>query len=79
MNAPATFQRLIQLCLGDLYQTYCALYLDDVIVFSTSFEEHLSRLKVIFARLNDAELKLKQSKLQYFQKSIKYLRHVVSQ
>ncbi len=78
-NAPATFQRLMESCMGDLYLTYCLLYLDDVIVFSTSFEEHLSRLEAVFARLKDAGLKLKQSKCRFFQKSIKYLGHIVSQ
>ena len=42
-NAPATFQRLMQNCLGELNLTYCLIYLDDVIVYSKTPEEHLQR------------------------------------
>ena len=42
-NAPATFQRLMQNCLGELNLTYALIYLDDVIVFSWTEEEHLTR------------------------------------
>ena len=47
-NAPPTFQRLMQNCLGELNLTYCLIYLDDVIVFSEMPEEHLQRMRVVF-------------------------------
>ena len=47
-NAPATFQRLMQNCLGELNLTYALIYLDDVIVFSRTEEEHLTRLQAVF-------------------------------
>ena len=47
-NAPPTFQRLMQNCLGELNLTYCLIYLDDVIVFSETLEEHLQRMHVVF-------------------------------
>ena len=43
-NAPATFQRLMQSCLGNLHLQYCIIYLDDIIAFSKTLEEHLMRL-----------------------------------
>ena len=46
-NAPATFQRLMQECLGELNLTYALIYLDDVIVFSSTPEEHLVRLRAV--------------------------------
>ena len=49
-NALATFQRLMQNCLGELNLTYTLIYLDDVIVFSQTEEEHLHLLRVVFAR-----------------------------
>lgn len=61
-NAPATFQRLMETCMGDLYLTYCLIYLDDVVVFSRTFEEHLERLEAVFQRLKDAGLKLNPKK-----------------
>jgi len=78
-NAPATFQRLMEHCMGDLYLTYCLIYLDDIIVYSKTYEEHLERLEAVFGRLKEAGLKLKASKCKLFQHSIKYLGHVVSE
>ena len=49
-NAPATFQRLMQNCLGELNLTYTLIYLDDVIVFSQTDEEHLTPSKCHFLR-----------------------------
>ncbi len=43
-NTPATFQRLMETCMGDLYFKYCLLYLDDIVVFSRTYEEHIERL-----------------------------------
>ena len=47
-NAPPTFQRLMQKCLGELNLTYCLIYLDDMIVFSEMPKEHLQRMRVVF-------------------------------
>ena len=47
-NTPATFQQLMQNCLGELNLTYALIYLDDVIVFSRTEEDHLIRLRVVF-------------------------------
>ena len=47
-NAPPTFQRLMLNCLGELNLTYCLIYLDDVIIFSQTEEEHLERMRVVF-------------------------------
>ena len=46
-NAPPTFQRLMLNCLGELNLTYCLIYLDDVIIFSHTEEEHLERMRVV--------------------------------
>ena len=47
-SAPATFQRLMQNCLGELNLTYALVYLDDVIVYSKTEEDHLQRLQAVF-------------------------------
>ena len=78
-NALPTFQRLMQNCLGKLNLTYCLIYLDDVIVFSDTPEEHLQRMRVVFNRLHEHGLKLKPSKCEVFKSEIKYLAHHVSQ
>ena len=77
-NAPPTFQRLMQNCLGELNLTYCLIYLDDVIVFSDTPDEHLRRMHVVFDRLHKHGLKLKLSKCEVFKSEINYLAHHVS-
>ena len=67
-NAPATFQRLMESCLSDLHLNWCIIYLDDVIVFSKTPEEHIARLEAVFRKISDAGLKLKPSKCEFFKK-----------
>ena len=59
--------------------TYCLIYLDDVIVFSETPEEHLQRMRVVFDHLREHSLKLKPSKCEVFKPEINYLAHHVSQ
>ena len=77
-NAPSTFQRLMELALSDLHWKTCLVYLDDIIIFSRTVEDHFSRLAEVFQRLRDAGLKLKPSKCKLLRTSVKYLGHVVS-
>ena len=77
-NAPATFQRLIDLVLAGLQWSRCLVYIDDLIIVGKSFQEHLRNLQEVLQRLREAGLKLKPSKCIFFQSSVKYLGHVVS-
>ena len=77
-NAPPTFQRLMLNCLGELNLTYCLIYLDDVIIFSKTEEEHLERMRVVFDRFHEHGLKLKPSKCEVFKTEINYLAHHIS-
>ena len=58
-NAPACFQRFMEACLGDLRDKICIPYLDDVIVFSPTFEDHIQHLKKVLAHLKEHEVNLK--------------------
>ena len=78
-NAPATFQRLMESCFGELHLNWFIIYLDDIIVFSRTPEEHIHRLRAVFEKLKAAGLKLKPSKCDFFKKEINYLGHVVSE
>ena len=77
-NAPVTFQWPMQSCMGELNLIYCLIYLDDLIVFSQTVEEHLHQLRVIFDWLRAYNLKLKPSKCSIFREKINYLAHEVS-
>ena len=78
-NAPATFQRLMESCLGDLHLQYCIIYLDDIIVFSKMPDEHIKQLRSVFEKLDQAGLCLKPSKCEFFKKTVEYLGHIVSE
>ena len=78
-NAPATFQRLMERCMGELNLRDCLIYLDDIIIFSSTFEEHLERLQAVFSRLELHNLKLKATKCEFFKSRVVYLGHVVSE
>ena len=77
-NTPATFQHPMQNILGELNLTYCVIYLDDVIVFGCTEEEHLECLCMVFKRFWEFNLKLKPLKCLFFQLEIMYLAHHVS-
>lgn len=78
-NAPGTFQRLMERCLGDLNFEATLIYLDDIIVYSATFQEHLNRLGQVLERLRSHGLKVKPKKCHLFKREIEYLGHRVSQ
>ena len=77
-NAPATFQRLMECALAGLTNEQCLIYLDDIIIFSFSFPEHLQRLRNTFMALHQAHLQLKLSKCSFAHNEVCYLGHIVS-
>lgn len=78
-NAPSTFQRLMERCMGDLHLKEVLVFLDDLIIFSDTLEEHESRLLRVLQRLKDFGLKLSLEKCKFFQTSVRYLGHIVSE
>ena len=77
-NSPTTFQQLMQNCLGELNLIYCFIYLDDIVIFSHTAEEHLHCLCVVFDWFREHNLKLKPLKCNFFKEEITYLAHWVS-
>jgi len=78
-NAPATFQRMMERVLDGLTMNICAVYLDDVIVYASTEDQMYERLGQVFARLREANLRLKPSKCRFFQRSVEFLGHQVSE
>ena len=77
-NAPVTFQQLMQICMGELNFIYCLIYLDNLIMFLQTAEEHFHQLHVVFDHLREYNLKLKPLKGSLFREEINYLAHKVS-
>ena len=77
-NAPATFQRLMETCLGDLNLHWCIICLDDIVIFSKDLASHLETLEAVFWKLEKVGLKLKPSKCELLQWQLTYLGHVIS-
>uniref|UniRef100_A0A8P4KCX1 Gypsy retrotransposon integrase-like protein 1 n=1 Tax=Dicentrarchus labrax TaxID=13489 RepID=A0A8P4KCX1_DICLA len=77
-NAPGTFQRLMERIFGAQHFQTLLLYLDDVIVFSSTVDEHLERLDAVLSRLQQEKLKVKLEKCCFFRTEVNYLGHVIS-
>ena len=77
-NAGATFQRVMDVAMSGLNFSICLVYLDDIILFSSTVTEHLERLKCVLSSLRKANLKLKPSKCCLLHREVSFLGHVVS-
>ena len=77
-NAPATFQRYMDTTLAGLKWNILLIYIDDFLIFSKTFEDHLRDVETVLDRLLDANMTLKPSKCHLFQRELLYLGHIVS-
>ncbi|CAF4830615.1 unnamed protein product [Pieris macdunnoughi] len=77
-TAPATFQRAMDNVLRGLQGLHCMVYLDDIIVYSASLQEHIVKLKKIFERLRETNLKVTLDKSEFLRKEVLYLGHTIS-
>lgn len=77
-NAPATFQRVMDNILRGIQNEHCLVYLDDIIVYSTSLQEHLKKLRLVFERLRESNFKIQLDKSEFLKKEVAYLGHVVT-
>lgn len=76
-TAPAIWQKLMDNLLKGLNHTAC--YLDNIIVTGFLHEDYLINLNRVFAKLNDAGIKLNKDKCKFFQKEVKYCGHIISE
>ena len=70
MNDPACFQRFMESCLGEYRDDFAIPYLDDLLVYSGNFEDHLKHVRLVLQRLKKYGIKIKASKLQLFKREI---------
>ena len=77
-NAPATFQRLMDMVLTGLQWDSCLVYLDDILIVGKTFSKHLHNLRDVFGRLRGAGLKLQPRKCGFCLPEVGFLGHIVS-
>jgi len=77
-NAPATFQRLINSVLTGMQRLKCLVYLDDIVIYGASLEDHNKRLEEVLRRLRKNNLKLQPDKCEFLRKETIYLGHIIS-
>uniref|UniRef100_A0AAG5DPC1 RNA-directed DNA polymerase n=1 Tax=Anopheles atroparvus TaxID=41427 RepID=A0AAG5DPC1_ANOAO len=78
-NAPATFQRVMDCILREHLGKFCLVYMDDIIIFSPSFQEHKVHISKIFRKLKEANLKIQHEKCEFFRKEVQFLGHTVTE
>src|ERR1700730_11011106 len=77
-NAPATFVRLMDDVFHDYLDTFMIVYLDDIVIYSKTLDEHLQQLELVFKRLRQHKLYAKLEKCKFMQREIKFLGHIIS-
>lgn len=77
-NAPATFQRLMEIALSGLQWTTCLIYLDDVLIFGANFDDQISRIQAVLDRIRAAGLKLKPTKCHLLKEEVTFLGHILT-
>ena len=77
-NSSATFQRCMEAALQGLQWLTCLIYLDDVVVFASSFDKHVKRVDQVLDRVEKAGLKLKPDKCHLFEDQVHFLGHIIS-
>ena len=78
-NAPATFQRTMDLIFREEIGDFIQVYLDDIIIYSQTWEEHIEHIEEVFQKLHEAGLKLGRDKCDFAKEEIEFLGHVITQ
>ena len=78
INGPAIFTRFIDTVLAGLKWSVCMVYMDDILVYSPTFEKHISALEQVFSRMDDFGLTFKAKKCSIGNEEVKFLGHIVS-
>ena len=76
-NAPPTFQRMMNHILKEYLDEFVIVYIDDILIYSKSWEEHMEHLQKVLTRLSEAKLMIKLKKCKFGEQNIEFLGHIV--
>lgn len=76
-NAPSIFQRCVDDILREYIGKFAYVYIDDVLIYSSTVEEHMEHIRIIINALHNANMKISDEKSNFFQDSVKYLGHII--
>lgn len=77
-NAPATFQRVMNIILSSVHWQFALVYLDDVIVFSKTLDEHFDHVRTVLRLLRNAGVTIRLDKCSFFATKVEYLGHTIT-
>lgn len=77
-NAPATFQCIMNEVLAPFLRKFVLVFLDDILIYSASLEEHLEHIQLVLEKLKEHKLFMKMSKCSFAQTKLEYLGHIIS-
>ena len=77
-NSPATFQRVMDNILKEYLNKFCLVYMDDIIIFSKSQNEHLQHISAIFKKMREYNLKVQLDKSEFLRKDVEFLGHIIT-
>ena len=78
-TAPATFQKLMNSVLSGLTGTRCFVYLDDIVIYAKSLQDHNNKLREVLGRLRKHRLKLQPDECELLRKEVNYLGHQITE
>ena len=76
-NAPVSFQKLINDTLREYLNTFVLAYLDDILIFSTDYKQHIQHIQIVLQKLREKDLPVKLTKCEFHKHSIGFLGYIV--
>lgn len=77
-GAPSTFQRVMDNVLRGIQNEICSVYLDDIIIYSASLQEHIEHIRKVFQRLRETQFKVQLDKCEFLKNEVAYLGHIIT-
>src|SRR6266496_3455120 len=76
-NTPLTFQRLMNKILRENIDEFVIVYIDDLLIYSKTFEEHIEHISKVFEKLQEANLIMKLKKCKFYMPNVEFLGHII--